>query len=802
MQSLGITDPQDSLVKRGSHTAAFALCVAAALLLLWPLLTGEILFGGARSDMFIAGYSFRLFGADWFREHHAIPQWNPYLFGGIPYIAAMHGDIFYPTAWLRWIMPVDLAITWGMALHFVLAGWFTYRFCRALGLSWGAAVGAGIAYELTGIVASQMSPGHDGKLFVSALTPLAFWTLLGAIRYRRGWAYGAFAFVIALAILGHYHMAYFLLIALGLWALYLAFWDPERPREQHPWAALGVTAAAAVVGVAITSLQVLPFLEYVPYSPRADGGPDQGWAFASTYALPPSEIFTLLLPQFNGVLEHYWGRNPIKFHTEYIGFLPLALTALAFGDRGRRRLVIALSVGALLFLLFSFGGYTPFYRPFFELLPLVKKIRAMGMVFYLPAFFVCVLGGIGLDRVLTRAVPIRTVLAVAGGLTLFALLGAVGGLQSMAETLAIPERLDAVLANAPELRAGAFRLLVVGLLASATLWAAASGRISRRAATAAVLAVLALDLWSMDRKFYTFSPRAAQLFADDAVTSYLEQVPPPYRVLDAGNSYGYSLLMAYRIPVALGYHGFQMWRYNELIGAQSGFANVFTRNLLDLLAVRFLILDRPQDVPGYHAVVPPTVTSFGTNAALYERDSLPAYARVVRSAAKVDETQIVPTLVDPRFPIDRIALLPDTSTATSPAPQPPFPASAVAAEVTAWKPGSMTVALRGVDAAPGHLLVSENWYPDWHAEVDGKPAVVRRANHSLLSVDLPAGAKSVRLWFDSPAYARGKWISAAALLLAVGMTLVPLFRCPPRTTGAAPGAGAVELRWSRGQTVG
>jgi hypothetical protein len=108
------------------HAAAFALCTATAFLLLWPLLNGQILFGGERSDMYIAGYSFRLFGTEWLRETGSVPQWNPYLFGGLPFIGAMHGDVFYPTTWLRWIMPVDLAITWGMAIHFVLAGWFTY----------------------------------------------------------------------------------------------------------------------------------------------------------------------------------------------------------------------------------------------------------------------------------------------------------------------------------------------------------------------------------------------------------------------------------------------------------------------------------------------------------------------------------------------------------------------------------------------------------------------------------------------------------------------------------------------------
>jgi hypothetical protein len=758
------------------HLLAFGICLAAALLLLWPLLTGQILFGGARSDMFIAGYSFRLFGAESFTQTGTIPQWNPFLFGGLPYIAAMHGDIFYPTAWLRWIMPVDLAITWGMAVHFVMAGWLTYRFVRALGMSWGAALVAGVAYELTGIVASQMSPGHDGKLFVSALTPLAFWVLLTAIRGQRAWAYGAFAVVVALTVLGHYHMSYFLLIALGMWALYLAFWDAERPPALNPWKALTWSGIAVLVGLGITALQVLPFFEYIPHSPRASGGTDTGWNFATSYAFPPSELFTLVLPEFNGVLSNYWGGNPVKFHTEYMGFLPLALAMLSFGDVARRRLVIAFAVGALTFLLFSFGGHTIFYRPFFELLPLLKKIRAMGMVFYLVAFPVSVLAAIGCDRVLARTVSRRTVLITTGVFAVFALLGSVGALHGITEAMAIPQRLATAQANAPALQSGALRLLGFAVVGGVLLVLTQAGRLSARAATLALIAALAVDLWSVDKKFYEFSPRADTLFANDTVTSYLQNVKPPYRVIDAGDSYGYSLLMAYRIPVARGYHGFELRRYDELAGKANGYNDLFTPNLLDLLAIRYLILPGVQDVPGYHEVVPTTQTAFGTTAVLYERDSVVPYARMLSAAAKIPEEQVVPTLHDPRFPVHQVLLLPDSSSSTAPQPTQPFPVSQVSAAVQDWKPGAMTIALTGADNTDGHLLVSENWYPDWHAEVDGKPAVVRRADHTLISVDIPAGAREVRLWFDSATYALGKWISVFSLLVAVGMMAVPRFR--------------------------
>ena len=755
---------------RHPRLTAALICTAAAATLLWPLLGGRILFGGLRSDMFVAGYAFRLFGAETFKHTGSIPQWNPYIFGGLPYIAAMHGDIFYPTAWLRWIMPVDLAITWGMAVHFILAGWFTYVFARALGIRWSGAVLAAVSYELTGIVASQMSPGHDGKLFVSALTPLAFWILLLAIRERKQWAYGVFAIVVGLTVLGHYNMSYFLLIALGLWTLYLTFWDDARPRDVSPWMPLGGALAAVVVGIGITSLQIIPFLDYIKYSPRAEGGPDTGWAFATSYAFPPREIFTLLLPQFNGVLDHYWGQNPIKFHTEYMGALPLMLAGIALGDRTRRRLVAALSVCAVLFLLLACGGYSPLYKLLFNVMPYLNKIRAMGMVFFLTAFPICMLAGIGFERILNGTPRRRTVAIIAGCVIAFALLGAVGGLQPVAEALAIPERADAVRDNATDLQNGALRLLLFAVLGGGALLGIISGRLRRATGVWAVIVIAALDLWSLDRQFFQFSPRANVLFRDDAITSYLRGAPKPYRVLDAGSGYGQtSILMGYEIPQVLGYHGFELRSYDELGGRASGWRNVATPNLLDLLAVRYLILAEPQPVPGFHQVVGPTTTAIGNPGVLFERDSVVPYARVVLNAAKISDSSEVSPLLDPRFPVSDVALFTDTSDVRVDSLTRPLPRSEVRARVSAWAPGSMTIELDGRDVRPGHLLISENWYPDWHAVVDGKKATVRRADHTLLSVDIPPGAREVRLWFAAADYARAKVVSAISLICAAGV---------------------------------
>ena len=173
-------------------TCAFALGYAA--------LAGQFL-AGPNSDQYVAGYAFRDFGARMLKATHGFPQWNPYIFGGMPYVAAMHGDIFYPTFLLRLIFPTDVAMTWSFMLHLFLAGLFTYYFVRASGFGFFPALFAGVAYMMSGQVASLVSPGHDGKLYVSALFPLTLWLLTLSVRDGRKWSWGCLALVLGLAVL-------------------------------------------------------------------------------------------------------------------------------------------------------------------------------------------------------------------------------------------------------------------------------------------------------------------------------------------------------------------------------------------------------------------------------------------------------------------------------------------------------------------------------------------------------------------------------------------------------------------------
>jgi hypothetical protein len=288
----------------------------------------------------------------------------------MPYVAAMHGDIFYPTFLLRMVVPTDVAMTWGFMIHVFLAGVFTYCFLRAAGLTFYAALVGGAAYLLSGQVASFVSPGHDGKLFVSALLPVALWMLVRGVRDGHAWAWGVLSLTVALAVLSpHPQLLQYMLLASGAFALSLAFRGgrPEGLDRRLALRRLGYALGAVLLGGAVGAIQYVPVREYVAWSPRAGG---KGWEHAVSYSMPPEELLNTYLPQFTGILNDYWGRNGIHFHSEYLGAAVLMLAGAALGRaNGHRAFSWFWLVTFIVTVLWALGGFTPFYQLVYVLVP-------------------------------------------------------------------------------------------------------------------------------------------------------------------------------------------------------------------------------------------------------------------------------------------------------------------------------------------------------------------------------------------------------------------------------------------------
>ncbi|MEO7086933.1 MAG: hypothetical protein ABI442_03665, partial [Gemmatimonadaceae bacterium] len=707
----------------------------------------------------------------------------------------------------RMIMPTDMAMTWEFPIHLFLCGLVTYLFLRAWRFGYYSALIGGLAYMMGGSIAGTASPGHDGKLFVSAMLPLILLLLTRGSRDGRLWAWGGAALTIGLAVLSpHPQALQYLLLVAGAFALYVAFANhpgfPPLPRNTA-LARLGLAAAAVGVGMLMGAVQYMPVLfEYIKASPRA-GGHDL--ATAQSYSFPIEETLNAYLPQFSGILDRYWGRNGIHFHSDYFGAVVLVLFGAAFGESDQknfRRFWIGVGVVSLLW---AFGGNTPFFQLILAVVPGTKYFRAPSVIIYVTAFAVSVLAAIGAERILSKRVSPRYAVAWGIAAAVVALLMSVGGYTAIAGmvlntmTSQYPPQYislfsDKSAANTGAAILGAWRSFAFVLLAAGCIWAFLNDRITPRVAAIALAVLVTVDLWSIERLYWQFSPRASVLYASDpaidAIRKSETQTGKMGRVLvfPAGPglvgrdpAFSGNALWSHDLRVVRGYHGNELGRYQRVVGPDAD------SNSTPLLPqfwrhenVRYMYtgldpstmsrLDSTLKLDGHITTIAgPVRDAAGSMVYSYELPGDNPTAWVATSMAKAGDDQAFATILDPRFDPARVAIFDSSATVTAPALQGLPEPAAQHATVTAAPAGAYDISLDQPSTAGEALVVSDNYFPGWQATVNGAPAVVARTDFNLIGVVLPAGAKTVQLRFVDAAYERGKVFTWAAILLAIVM---------------------------------
>ena len=473
----------------------------------------------AGSDTLQAGIFFRSYLVEFFKTYGHVPQWNPYIFGGMPYVDAFHGDIFYPLSFLKFVMPLDRALGWIQVLHIFLAGCFMYACARRFGANYLGAFTSGLFYMLSTCLVSLVSPGHDGKIFVTALFPLALLFMEAAFQekpFQNSLLMGGVLGLIWLT--PHPQMAYFTHLALAFYAGYRII---ERIWTEKAWNWAIIKSAAialgVVIGLGISAIQMWPGITYVNnYSPRAE---ERGYEWATSWSMHTEELVGQFVGGFAGMVtaseQSYWGRNPFKDNSEYIGLvaLLLALAGVILWKERKKWFFAALGLFALIYAL---GATTPLFNPFYYLIPQVKKMRAPSMIMFLFSFSGAILAGFGLEQILTRLNDLNQKIKK----RLFVTLGAVVGLILLL-TLAVtftgkgftgfwkgiffsdmpPFKESILQANFSKIAGRCWLALFIGGISLGLIWLYLKRSVTASILVVPLLLLGAFDLFRMDKNF-------------------------------------------------------------------------------------------------------------------------------------------------------------------------------------------------------------------------------------------------------------------------------------------------------------
>lgn len=786
--------PDYALPARLRRPGIFELALAAFLLLTLAFYYREFIFDRgamlAGHDMITQALQTRKIAVEAVKAGEGLPLWNPYSYCGIPYIGFLPGPLYFPTSLLWYVMPIERAVGWAFIFMMFAGGMFTFLWIRELGLSRPAAGICAVAYAYTGWVASTLVGGHDGRMFVILLTPLVFWAAERGLRRRRLAYFMLMGLGVALQILSpQVQMMYFSSLALTAYFLFrlTLLWREERKLRPLLFPAAGFVAGF-VMAVSISAVQFAPLMvNQQEYSHRgaAQGLGYEGWQHAVSFSMYPLETLGLVVPGFTGEPELYWGPESFKGHSEYLGLIPLFFAVVALVARRNRHTWFFAGLG-LLALLFSWGGWTPFFKLPYYLLPMVKSFRGPNMMFFVTSFSLVTLAGYGLDYLLgdgvrkpeERARAFRVLVVCLGTVGLLFLVLAAGQsvlpqvLSGMLPEGVGPARMPALRQHYPAIIRAAFVSLAVGAVLVLLCWLWLR-RIFSLWLLTMLLAVLAwADLMRMDRHWLE-TVEIDRFYDRDQVVDYLvaqREQDHQYRVFfyptPQSRDYWDNSLLYFGIPTINASMPLRLKWYEELMGTHL-FQN-FARypRLWHLLGAEYVMLRQGPFAAQFEQALPfleKVVEDSRSGRNLYRNpQAWERYRLFSRFEVIAEDKQVVPRLVAEDFDPQTTLVLSEEPRFDSSRLDPSRPPRGTV-RLAEYGTDHLVLEVESADAAL--LYLAETYHPFWQATVDGAPAEILRADLALRAVYLEPGTHRVEMRYVSSPYKWGLRLSIAASLV-------------------------------------
>ena len=743
-----------------------ALLAALVLLFLAPVLrppAGQATGGADVRALFVPWLTF----AREALRAGKLPLWDPYHFGGYPFLSNPQVAFFYPPTWLAWLLPVRYALSLQLALHLWLLGAGAWLLLRRSGTTQAGALLGAVTLAFSGFVGARIFAGHLGLLATVAWLPwllLAMqWAATQGSSVKRRWMAGLLAGIPwGMAILaGHTASLIPLGIAWGAHVLYL--W-----RQQRDGRVLVQALLALAAGLALSAVQLAPFAQFLAASTRA-ASPD--FEFATNYSLPPAHLITLLVPDYFGepTRAGYWSVPVFEELTYYAGVLPLLLLPVAL--RRPRRELLLWGPLMVLGLWLAMGRYSPLYQIAYRWLPPLRLARAPGRFALLYTFGAAMVAGLALSawqQWRARRPATRLLWSTAG-------VGVIAGLAALAATGAL------FAAQHPSDTSGRLWhqvggwgwLVLVLLLGAALLWGLMRARSpsARRWLAAALLLLALADLWQLSAKFVRLENTAPTPMWADAyalIGDTEERVLPWGLSIFEQNGAGQSGLRS-----VFGYNALEP---AATVALTSSIPDPRS-TAYDLLGAGYVVAEQPQD--GFtEGERPLTLLGQQGNAWVYRR------ARVIPIVRLVSQVEVIPDgaaaiarLHEADFDPATTAILPAAPDCQPGTGGESGSATLVAHEATRWE-------IATESAAPALLVVAEAAYPGWRVTVDGEPATPLTAYTALRAVCVPAGSHTVVWSYEPRVFFAGGLVSVAAIV-ALGAAAYLMRREEQREAGSA-----------------
>ncbi|MEM8536106.1 MAG: YfhO family protein, partial [Chloroflexota bacterium] len=715
-------------------------------------------------------------------------------------------------------------------LQFAIAGIGTYLFARSLGLWQMAACVAAIAFMFSGFLATRVV--HLSILSGAALLPLVFFCVERALRAGNARWFVIAALVVALqAFAGHPQVPIYTALALGLYTLVRALERMISFRQWH-WILVFPLQLAGIymLGYLFAAIQLVPWVELGSFSPRAS---EASFDFIFRSSMQGDNWLLFLFPYLYGSLNvGMYADQPMDIptaiktweHSAYVGILPLALAVIGlFGlaqlprrkervqhnQRTTVRLLPETTVAAdyrrwfsILFfglllavgVIMATGDQTPFAELIYAT-PALGRLRAVERAIILAAFALTMLAAFGMQRIVEPGPSGRRIVLQLELLLVAIIVPLVPlGIVYFADHPTLQNILDLQPGDIANLQISRLNILIpiqIALVTALLLcwWII---RIPSGFSKSLALALLLVDVGSYAALFNPI--KEPQLYDESpGVVTFLEEDDSLYRKATfletdqietelARGVLAVSWGMVYGVEDINGFNSLQPRRYTDYLfspqvedvsyGKLSNEALLQPDNpVLPSLNVKYLLV--PQELQPnlgstFEQVYEDELVRVYENTTVYER----AYF-VDRVEVVSDQQAVLETVTAAGFDGQQTALVETVS---------PLAISEATGEatvsITDHTPNQTNLSVSTTEERL--LVMSEMYFPGWHAYINGEETPIYRTNYLFRGIVVPEGEHTITFEYRPNSLIIGGTLSMVAIIIMIGLLLIRQRKALPK----------------------
>lgn len=729
-----------------------------------------------------------------------LAQWNPTIEAGLPStgVTAMSGmpGRWYPLKLLlHRFLSFPNALMMLLFIHVLLMGISMSAYLTEIGAGRHGALLGAVAYMFNGCAMVWLE--FESVVATAAFFPFLFLIMERYLSPRR--LYYAFLGAIVLGVVALMGQLQYVIYTAFMMLFYLAFllfrMLKNRAGKKDVALLLLCFAITSMGGFLLSGIELLPSLDTIANSSRIGRTFTFQNFFYHLGNIPFRYFITMIFPDFFGNPVFSTNFIPSLPSQEYMNYNELCIYAgvptlvAVIGLICASKDTFAKFYLFMIILLISMLAGTITYYPFFKLFPGMNRMNPTRLIFLLNFVF-SVGAGLGI-RGLASLSGKRNILFFLGML-LFVIGSVTIGFTAAGSTVTSwfnrelaynPYTISAIGSmrriSSPIMYKPLIILLLAALLAS--FYALFRREAVRTLLIIGFAGLLAYDLITFGWGYNTMVPREA-IYPLTPAIDFLKKQPAPFRVLQDANSGLYvNTLAPYGLEEVGGYSSFTPGRVNKLMsfiemGSSCFYGAGFDRwitfkninsPLFDLLNVKYILT-----APNVALNNPKFKLVFHNDLAVYENTAaLPRVFTAHRAVQFNEINDILAYMGSENFDMRREVVLEEP---TPPGFLPFTPVAKFHDKIRIEKYAADTVDITAEMSANGWLVVTDTWYPGWHAFVDGKETPLLRADANFRAVPLVAGLHSVNFVFSPACFRNGMAMSIAGLLF-VGSGFAYLF---------------------------